>query len=339
MTRFQLTIAALLALPMAGCSQTMAAAPVSQSIKDCDTCPEMVVIPAGSFMMGSTEEERTREKVPKPPKVPYDFAKFEQPRHEVTFARRFAIGKYEITRGQYAEFIRETGYPTAPKCWAWDARSDNYAEMAGWRVQEGKSWRDPGFPQTDDHPVVCVDYADVTAYARWLSARTGQTYRLPNEAEWEYVARAGTQTTRSWGNNIDDSCKYTNVADETLAAIHPRPQNYADFTPFNCADGHVYTAPVNSFTANAFGVHHMLGNVAEWIDDCFHMSYEGAPTDGSAWRDGVAKPGGCELGVIVRGGGWFSFPWTLRAAHRTRGENLDTRYGATGFRLVRELKD
>ena len=84
----------------------------------------------------------------------------------------------------------------------------------------------------------------------------------------------------------------------------------------------------------------MLGNVAEWIGDCFHNSYEGAPTDGSAWRDGVDKPGGCELGAIVRGGGWFSFPWTLCAVHRTRGENLNTRYGAIPARwpLARMLK-
>jgi formylglycine-generating enzyme len=303
-------------------------------IQDCETCPTMAVIPAGSFVMGSTEEERAREKVPKPPKVPFDFAKFEQPQHTVTFQKPFAIGKYEVTRGQFAAFVADTKRPVGPKCWAWNAKSDNYAEMAGWVVQEGKSWKDPGFPQTDDHPVVCVDFADAKAYAEWLSKKTGQTYRLPNESEWEYAARGGTTTTRPWGNDIDASCAYINVADDSLAAVYPRPANYADFTPFNCQDGFVFTAPVDSLRPNAFGLHHVLGNVGEWIDDCFHESYEGAPTDGSAWRDN-----GCKLGAVVRGGSWFSFPWTVRSAHRVRGENLDTRYGATGFRVVREIKN
>lgn len=303
-------------------------------ITDCDTCPVMVVLPAGSFVMGSGAEEREREKVPKPPKVPFDFAKFEQPQHTVVFAKPFAIGKYEITRGQYARFISETGYPTGPKCWAWDAKSDNYAEMAGWVVQQGKSWRDPGFPQTDNHPVVCVDFAEAKAYADWLSKKTGQSYRLPTEAEWEYAARGGTSTTRPWGNDIDASCKSANVADDSLATVHPRPQNYADFIPFNCDDGVIFTAPVDQFPANNFGLHNVLGNAAEWIDDCFHEDYNGAPTDGSAWRDND-----CKLGAVVRGGSWFSFPWTVRSAHRVRGENLGTRYGATGFRLVREIKN
>lgn len=303
-----------------------------QVIRDCDSCPQMVVVPAGSFVMGSTAEERAREKVPKPPKVPFDFARFEQPQHEVTFRKPFAIGRYEVSRGEYARFVAETSHPTGPSCWAWDARSGNFAEMAGWLVQQGKSWKDPGFPQTDDHPVVCVDFADAKAFAGWLSKKTGQTYRLPTEAEWEYAARAGTTTTRPWGNDIDASCKFANVADDSLAAVHPRPQNYADFTPFKCDDGIVFTAPVASFVPNAFGVYNMLGNAAEWIDDCFHESYEGAPSDGSAWRDNA-----CRLGVVVRGGSWFSFPWTVRSAHRVRGENLQTRYGATGFRLVRDI--
>ncbi len=301
-------------------------------IQDCETCPRMVVVPAGSFVMGSTAEERAREKVPKPPKVPFDFARFEQPQHAVTFRKPFAIGRYEVSRGEYARFVAETGHPTGPSCWAWNAKSDNYAEMAGWVVQQAKSWRDPGFAQTDDHPVVCVDFADANAFARWLSKTTGHAYRLPTEAEWEYAARAGTSTTRSWGNDIDASCKFANVADDSLAAVHPRPKNYDDFTPFKCDDGIVFTAPVNSFVPNSFGVYNMLGNAAEWIDDCFHESYDGAPTDGSAWRDNK-----CQLGVVVRGGSWFSFPWTVRSAHRVRGQNLETRYGATGFRLVREI--
>ncbi len=321
----------LAALVCAALGAEARAAP--EVIRDCEACPAMVVVPAGSFVVGSTEEEGEREKIPKPPKVPFDFAKFEQPQHEVTFKKPFAIGRYEVSRGEYARFVAETGHPTGPSCWAWNAKSDNYAEMAGWVVQQGKSWKDPGFPQADDHPVVCVDFADANAFARWLSGKTGQTYRLPTEAEWEYAARAGTSTTRSWGDDIDASCKFANVADDSLAAVHPRPKNYADFTPFRCDDGIVFTAPVGSFAPNAFGVYNMLGNAAEWIDDCFHDSYEGAPTDGSAWRDND-----CRLGVVVRGGSWFSFPWTVRSAHRVRGENLQTRYGATGFRLVREVR-
>jgi formylglycine-generating enzyme required for sulfatase activity len=328
-------LAVLCALALAvvfGNSPFAGAADQESVIKDCDDCPPMVVIPAGSFVMGSTTEEREREKVPKPPKVPFEFARFEQPQHTVVFAKPFAIGKYEVSRALYARFVAETGHPTGPSCWAWDSKSNNYAEMAGWVVQQGKSWKDPGFPQTDDHPVVCVDFAEAKAFAAWLSKLTGQTYRLPTEAEWEYAARGGTSTTRPWGNDIDASCRFANVADDSLAAVFPRPQNYADFMPFKCDDGIVFTAPVESFLPNQFGLHNVLGNAAEWIDDCFHEDYIGAPADGSASRDNA-----CALGVVVRGGSWFSFPWTVRSAHRVRGQNLSTRYGATGFRLVREI--
>lgn len=119
----------LAALVCAALGAEARAAP--EVIRDCEACPEMVVVPAGSFVMGSTAEERAREKVPKPPKVPFDFAKFEQPQHEVTFKKPFAIGRYEVSRGEYARFVAETGHPTGPSCWAWNAKSDNYAEMAG----------------------------------------------------------------------------------------------------------------------------------------------------------------------------------------------------------------
>lgn len=137
-----ISVSVLMQIVVAAALSGTAAQP--SEIKDCETCPTMVVVPAGSFVMGSTAEERTREKVPSPPKVPFDFAQFEQPRREVVFQKPFAIGKYEVSRGEYARFVAETDYPSGPKCWAWDSTSDNYDEMAGWVVQEGKSWRDPG---------------------------------------------------------------------------------------------------------------------------------------------------------------------------------------------------
>ena len=165
-----------------------------------------------------------------------------------------------------------------------------------------------------NRPVINVSWADAQAFVSWLSRYTGEDYRLLSEAEWEYAARAGTETAYSWGN-----------------AIGRNRANCARFRSLGegiCRDRWDRTAPVGSFQANAFGVHDMHGNVHEWVEDCLNGSYAGAPSDGSAWRNG-----NCERRV-VRGGTWISGPRDLRSASRV-SNSTGSRSRFTGFRVAR----
>jgi len=213
-----------------------------QVFRDCNDCPEMVVIPAGSFVMGSTEDETSREKVPD------EYAKWEKPQHRVN-VRSFMLGKYEVTRGEYAAFVRETGRGDGDGCRYWTG-----------------SWRNPGYGQDDRHPFACVSWDDAKAYTAWLSRKTGKGYRLASEAEWEYAARAGTTTARHWGDAVG--------------------QNNANCDGCGSRWDEKSTAPVGSFRTNAFGLHDMIGNVWEWTEDCWNENYSGAPADGSSWQTG-----------------------------------------------------
>ena len=169
--------------------------------------------------------------------------------------------------------------------------------------RSGKNWRNPGFKQSAKEPVVCLSWNDTQRYIKWLSEKTGERYRLPSEAEWEYAARAGSETKYFFGNSTSDLCRSANgAAAET------------DFSWRNkdCRDGYKRTAPAASFTANAFGLYDMHGNVREWTQDCWNDSYKGAPSDGSAWLSG-------ECGRrVLRGGSWLSNPTFLRSANRYR---------------------
>ena len=228
-----------------------------EGFRDCPTCPELVVVPAGAFLMGSDRRDGEGD---------------ERPRRRVTVAR-FALGVHEVTRAEYGAFVSATGR-TSGECYAFDEGEGQW----GWR--EGVSWRSPGYPQSGDHPAVCVSWEDAQAYVRWLSTETGARYRLPSEAEWEYGARAGTTTRRHWGNDPDEQCLYANGADRTLK------RRFDGWTVADCTDGALWTSPAGSFTANGFGLHDMLGNVWEWVADCWHDDYDGAPRDGSAWTSG-----------------------------------------------------
>ena len=255
--------------------------------RDCPECPEMVVIPAGSFMMGSPRDELGRNK-------------YEGPRHRVTLPKPFAVGKYEVT---FAE---------------WDAC-----------VADG----DCGGHRPGDHgwgrgrrPVINVGWHAAQAYVNWLSKKTGKRYRLPSEAEWEYAARGGTRASRYWGDDAFGfaQCAYANGADGTLKA---RNSKIGEVAP--CRDGFVQTAPVGSFSANPFGLHDVLGNVMEWVEDCWNERYVGAPADGSARRSGDCSR------RVVRGGSWVLKPWHLRSAFRfwsAAGRNT-----TIGFRVARTL--
>ena len=237
------------------------------TLQDCPECPEMVVVPEGSFMMGSTSGSDD-----------------ERPVHEVTFARPFAVGVYEVTFAEWDACVSDGG------CGGY--RPDD----AGW----GRGRR----------PVIHVSWEDAQAYVRWLSGRTGEAYRLLNESEWEYVARAGTTTRYWWGNEIG--------------------RNRANCDECGSRWDNDRTAPVGSFSPNAFGLQDVHGNVWEWVEDCWNDSYNGAPSDGSAWESG-------ECGVrVLRGGSWFIGPWGLRSAYRY-GAAAGSRYNGLGFRVARTL--
>ena len=260
-----------------------------RAFRDCPDCPEMVVVPAGSYLMGSPHDEEKRQKN-------------EGPRHRVTIAKPFAVGKYEVTRREFGAFVSATGRDMDGGCWYW-----NIEEKKGKR-DIARSWRSPGYEQTDLDPVACVSWRDAQAYVNWVSEKTGKRYRLPSEGEWEYAARGGTRRSRYWGDDASAQCAHANGADGTLK------EHYSDWpwVVASCRDGFVHTAPAGSFSANGFGLHDVLGNVWEWVEDCWNERYVGARSDGSAWTNG-----NCGRRVL-RGGSWYNIPRILRSANRFR---------------------
>lgn len=284
-------------------SRVAKASKAGRIFRDCPSCPEMVVIPAGSFDMGSPDSESGR-------------GDDEGPVHQVNVAT-FALGKTEVTRGQFATFVKETKYSTGDKCWTLEG--GKFAERDG-------DWRKLRYGQEDNYPIGCINWSDAKAYTKWLSRKTGKQYRLPTEAEWEYAARGKTSTARYWGDNPDEACEYANAADKTAQAqIH----GASSWSVFNCTDGFAYTAPVGSFQANAFGLKDMLGNSWEWTEDSYHDNYKVAPTDGSAWLGDVEKR-------VLRGGSWNNGPRNVRAAIRN-GYKPELRFSFFGLRLARML--
>jgi len=179
-------------------------ATAAEIFKDCPNCPSMVKVPPGTFLMGSSAAETTREG--------FDDKSmgYEHPQHTVKIAREFALGQYTVTRGEFADFVRETGHDPSG-CFVYMREK--------WVLFQNRSWRTPGFIQSDQHPVVCVSHEDAQRYVQWLSAKTGKSYRLPTEAEWEYAARAGTTTARFWGDGREQACDFANVADVTAGTV------------------------------------------------------------------------------------------------------------------------
>ncbi len=247
------------------------AAPVlGQTVKDCPECPEMVVVPAGSFMMGSPDSEVERNSI-------------EGPQHRLTIPRPFAVGKFEVTFEEW------------DACVAGGGCNGYRPNDQGW----GRGKR----------PVINVSWDDAKTYVAWLSRKTGKPYRLLTEAEWEYAARAGTNTRYWWGDEIGSGNANCDTA---------------------CGDSFRYTAPVGSFKPNGFGLHDMLGNVWEWTEDCWNGNYNSAPTDGTAWL-------GSDCGRrVLRGGSWILNPGNVRSAVRMGGVTASRsyRYGI-GFRVAR----
>ena len=243
---------------------------VGETFRDCPRCPKMVVVPAGSFMMGSPPSEEGRRDS-------------EGPVHRVAFVVPFAVGVFEVT---FAE---------------WDA-CVSAGGCRGYRPDD-EGWG------RGSRPVVNVSWHDAQSYVEWLSRSTGEDYRLLSESEWEYVARAGTSTRYWWGNDI----------------------GRGRATCIGCGDQWQYTSPVGSFSANAFGLHDVHGNVNEWTQDCWNWGYDGAPGDGSAWEEGSD----CSHRVL-RGGSWGGDPRTLRSAIRGTVDSENSN-NVNGFRVARTL--
>jgi formylglycine-generating enzyme required for sulfatase activity len=301
-----LVLASSLAAPASG-----APAEPRSPFRDCADCPEMVVVPAGTFIMG-TVAQRSGESVGRAERDPV----------VVRIARPFALGRFELTRREYRAFVRDTGYEAGLGCRGWSEEAERF------EYDRTRSWEKPGRPREpkDDHPVNCVSFTDAKAYVAWLAKKTGHAYRLPSEAEWEYAARAGSASRFPWGDGGDDGCEFANLYD---GGAHERFPFGADFA--RCQDGFAELAPVGALRPNAFGLSDMIGNVAEWLEDCLTDSYLGRPRDGRAW----VWNGGCQRHV-VRGGSWLSPPAQARSAFRSSGEMAE-RGDDLGFRVALDL--
>lgn len=270
---------------------------VPTEIWDTPFAPVMTVVPAGEFTMGSPEGEA--------------FRLANEQQHRVRISYPLAFSKYNVTRGEFARFVADTGY---------EAKGCNREGGAGMGYDPEGDWRTPGFDQEDDHPVTCINYYDAAAYAAWLSEKTGQRYRLPSEAEWEHAMRGGTSTTYYWGD----------VWEPGRANVDGQPGQ----------PGGRMTTSGGVFPPNPFGLYDMAGNVWVWLADCYNASYAGAPTDGSAWMSG-----NCAMRAR-RSGSWFNIektiegdfrqPGRLRSASRF-GSIPSLRYSSFGFRVVRDL--
>jgi len=242
-----------------------------QAFRDLPDSPEMVWLPKGEFLMGSTQE---------------DGWDFEHPQHRVHIDYELAVGKYPVTFEEW----------------------DRYAAEAGHRKLDDRGWG------RGRRPAIGVSWEDAQDYMKWLSEKTSQHYRLLSEAEWEYAARAGTTSRYWWGDDGGN----TFDAD----AIRDRGP---------CGDGKTEEVGEGK-RRNPWGLHDMLGNVWEWVEDRWHGDYMGAPVDGSVWQGG-----GESIGHVVRGGSWCIQPWDVRSAYREVWGSPADQFNCVGFRLARTL--
>jgi len=272
------------------------------TFRDCENCPEMVVVPAGSFVMGTPAEGGTLV---------------------IQIPHAFALGRNEVTRGEFAHFIADSGHEPRPGCRNWDP------VLARFNDDAQRNWQNPATPvePMDDHPVTCVTFVDARAYVEWLARETGERYRLPSEAEWEYAARGGTTTLRPWGDAPEDGCEFANTYDVTADAAYRLGWPHA-----GCRDGFADLARVGLLQANSFNLYDMIGNVQEWVQDCATDSFIGRPRDARAWE----WLGGCKR-RIQRGGSWLTPPDRSRSAYRVAASEGD-RSDDTGFRIAKDLE-
>ena len=291
--------------------------------KDCPSCPDMVVVPAGEFLMGSPENEPGR------------FTD-EEPTHVVHIPALFAVGRYAITRDEFNAFVLATGYSVGGDCQKAELVNgkENFI-----RVPEA-SFRDPPvFTQQGNHPVVCVSWRDADEYVKWLSRHTNKEYRLLSEAEREYIARAGSTSAFPWGSDASPEMANYNWQVVSGRRLGGPPDSGAPALKAKpgTADTHKGsslalqgTVAVTAYRPNSWGLFNTHGNVREWVQDCWNKTYIGAPSDGAA-----ALTGDCSKRV-VRGGSWIDEAKDTRSAFRDWGQ-LDQRYYHTGFRVARAL--
>lgn len=276
----------------------------------------MAHLAGGPFRQGATDEHGA-------------FASYEAPSRPVS-VQPFAIGVYEVSQAEFARFVLETGYVT-------DA--ELRIPMSGYPESEtcpahylddprasrsSPNWRTPVYPQDPRHPVTCVSWRDAKAYVAWLSVETGQRYRLPSESELEYAIRAGGRSRWPWGDDGFSGCEWANYIDESLAHV------YSNQDLQGCDDGYVHTAPVGSFTPNAFGLYDTAGNVSEWTEDCYSTDFREAPVDGRP------QVGGDCSSRAHRGGSWAAPANLLRSAARLSAEDAE-RDSSIGFRVARDV--
>ncbi len=266
---------------------------------------EMVLIPAGSFVMGDNGGLGD-----------------EKPAHKVAITKPSYLGQYEVTVEQFRRFVEETDYATdAEKGTGFQGAFGWNAEKMEFQMNEDYSWRSTGFAQSDSHPVVNVSWNDAMEFCKWLSSKEGTTYRLPTEAEWEYACRAGTTTGYSHGNDSEGLAKVGNVADAEFEAQYPELKGL-----IKASDGYAYTSPAGSFLPNSFGLYDMHGNVWEWCADWYAPEhYAKSPMD---------NPEGPLIGEerVYRGGGWFNCTRGCRSASRSAGLS-ENRNLTLGFRV------
>ncbi len=317
-------------LAACGAHPGLAAAPLPSTASNA-LGMQMVLIPAGEFLMGSEgglapwfpgyEPQRLR-----------DLAD-EAPVHRVRLTRAFYMARHEVTVGQFRRFLQASGHVPESVAdgsggYGYNPRYDPATTRRG-DAFEGRdprySWQNPGFAQGDDHPVVNVTWNDAQALAAWLSRTEQRRYRLPTEAEWEYACRAGTRSHFHGGDDPASLAATANVFDADAAVHWPAWQAFA----LPAHDGFAFTAPVGQFAPNAFGLHDMHGNVWEWTADWHDEHYYA--------RSAVDDPQGPTEGTVKvrRGGSWHTWPLYARCAYRN-WNSTDTRYTLVGIRLVME---
>ena len=281
---------------------------------------KLILIPAGEFLMGAADSDE-------------DAQPDEAPQHQVRISKPFYIGVHEVTADQFRAFVDATGHRTAAET---EASSGFNPETQTFEYdRRGFDWRNPGWRQTDEHPVLNVTWFDAVAFCDWLSTKEGRTYRLPTEAEWEYACRAGSDGRFIRGSSVDDLRAIANVQDRSLAAKQPRFSNSETSSylkqPVPWDDGHPFSAPVGSFRPNEFGLHDMLGNAAEWCQDWYAAD--------AYRRSAAVDPTGAAEGQgrVVRGGAFLHQPRHCRVTQRVSGAPPYHNY-IIGFRVVLEAK-
>jgi len=282
--------------------------------------PVLVKIPGGEFLMGSILG----------PTGDGELQALETPVHPVAI-KSFMLSKYEVTVGQFRQFIQTTKYKTQKNCWR---LSNN-----DWGMESAPGqWSDPGYAPSEYHPVMCVSWKDAQAYIAWLNKQTGKQYRLPSEAEWEYAARAGSAAQYISDDSATEVCRYANVLDHSARRARKRDLG-RDINPIDCDDQTEATSMVGMYQANAFGLHDMTGNVSEWVEDCQHVSYDGAPATGIPWTRNCFKMDNEKM-YIHRGGSYSSGVKGARISARGHGSQDNASSLGEGFRLASDiLKD